>query len=140
MLQPSVSDSNHSAARLLLLLAQFGHTVSQAMAVAAGEPELVGNTPALILSSIDLSGPQRPSDLARLTGLSRGGLSKVLDRMEELGAIRREPGAVRGDRRGVLVSQTERGEKLLRVMTAELRERLPETRALVAEIASVLEM
>jgi DNA-binding MarR family transcriptional regulator len=130
--------SDHSAARLLLLLAEFGHTVSRAMAAASGEPELVGNPPILVLSSIDLSGPQRPSDLAKLTGLSTGGLSKLLDRMQELGVVQREPGSVRGDRRGVLVSLTERGSDLMRLLTAELEHRLPETRELVAEIARVV--
>lgn len=130
--------SNHSAARLLLLMAEFGQTVSQAMHAAAGEPDLAGNAPTLVLSSIDLSGPRRPSDLVKLTGLSTGGLSKLLDRMEELGAIRRERGAVSGDRRGVLVSLTDRGAELVRVLAAELEERLPATRALVEEIADVL--
>lgn len=129
----------HSAARLLLLLAEFGHTVSRAMTAASGEPELVGNAPILILSSIDLSGPQRPSSLAKLTGLSTGGLSKLLDRMQELGVVQREPGSVRGDRRGVLVSLTERGIQLMGVLSGELEERLPETRKLVAEIVTVLD-
>ena len=132
--------ASHSTAKLMLLLARFGETVSQAMREAAGEPELVGNAPILVLCSIDLHGPQRPSDLSKLTGLSTGGLSKLLDRMEELGAIRRERGVVTGDRRGVVVSLTDRGTELLRVLTAELAERLPETRALVTEIAGVLEM
>lgn len=132
--------SSHSLARLLLLMAEFGQTVSQAMTTAAGEPDLVGNTPLLLLSELDLHGPQRPTALQALTGLSSGGLSKLVDRMEELGVVRRERGAVSGDRRGVLVSLTERGEELLRVLTAELAERLPETRALVAEMARVVEM
>jgi DNA-binding MarR family transcriptional regulator len=129
---------SHSTARLLLLLARFGETVSQAMRVAAGEPEVVGNAPILVLSSIDLHGPQRPSDLSKLTGLSTGGLSKLLDRMEQLGAIRRERGVVAGDRRAVLVSLTDRGTAVLRALTTELAARLPETRALVVEISDVL--
>lgn len=132
--------SHHSAARLLLLIAEFGQTVSDAMRAAVGEPELIGNHPVLILSSLDLSGPQRPSDLSKLTGLTSGGLSKLLDRMEELGTIRREPGTVAGDRRGVLVSLTKHGAKVVRLLAAELAERLPETRELVAEMAGVLEM
>lgn len=139
MLREMSGSPNHAAARLLLLLAEFGESVSQAMTAATREPDLVGNTPILVLSVLDLSGPQRPSELARRTGLSTGGLSKVLDRMEEAGAIRRERGAVSGDRRGVLVSLTERGQALLRVLTTELTKRLPETRRLVGEISAVLE-
>jgi DNA-binding MarR family transcriptional regulator len=139
MLDGMDEHQGHAAARLLLLLAEFGHTVSRAMTAASGEPELVGNAPILVLSSIDLFGSQRPSDLARLTELSTGGISKLLDRMQELGVVRRQPGSVRGDRRGVLVTLTDRGVALMRVLAAELEDRLPETRKLVAEIVSVLE-
>ena len=132
--------SEHSTARLMLLLAEFGETVSQAMKEATGEPDLVGNAPIRVLATLDLSGPQRPADLAELSGMSSGGLSKLLDRMEEAGAIERVRGAVPGDRRGVLVSLTERGRALLRTFTEELALRLPETKRLVAEIAAVLEM
>ena len=132
--------SEHSTARLMLLLAEFGETVSQAMKEATGEPDLVGNAPIRVLATLDLSGPQRPADLAELSGMSSGGLSKLLDRMEEAGAIERVRGAVPGDRRGVLVSLTERGQVLLRTFTEELALRLPETKRLVAEIAAVLEM
>jgi len=132
--------SEHPTARLMLLLAEFGETVSQAMKEATGEPDLVGNAPIRVLATLDLSGPQRPADLAELTGMSSGGLSKLLDRMEEAGAIEREQAAVPGDRRGVLVSLTDRGRALLRTFTEELALRLPATKRLVAEIAAVLEM
>jgi DNA-binding MarR family transcriptional regulator len=131
--------SSHSAARLLLLLAEFGSTVSNAMKAAVGEAELVGNTPILIMCHIDLHGPQRPVNLEKLTGLTSGGLSHMLDRMEGLGVVERGRQAVRGDRRGVLVSLTVDGTALLKAMTAELERRVPETRALVEEIVRVLE-
>ena len=140
MLPPGMSETSDTTARLLLLLAEFGDTVSQAMKEATGEPDLVGNAPIRVLATLDLSGPQRPADLAELSGMSSGGLSKLLDRMEEAGAIERVRGAVPGDRRGVLVSLTERGRALLRTFTEELALRLPETKRLVAEIAAVLEM
>jgi len=140
MLPPGMSETSDTTARLLLLLAEFGDTVSQAMKEATGEPDLVGNAPIRVLATLDLSGPQRPADLAELSGMSSGGLSKLLDRMEEAGAIERVRGAVPGDRRGVLVSLTERGRALLRTFTEELALRLPATKRLVAEIAAVLEM
>jgi len=139
MLAPGMGEtSDHSTARLLLLIAEFGEAVSQAMKDATGEPDLVGNAPIRVLATLDLYGPQRPADLAQLAGMTTGGLSKLLDRMEEAGAIGREQGAVPGDRRGVLVSLTERGQALLRTLTEELAARLPETRRLVAEITAVL--
>jgi DNA-binding MarR family transcriptional regulator len=127
------------AARLLLLLAEFGHTVSQAMKAAVGEPELLGNTPILIMSAVGINGPQRPRSLQALTGLSSGATSKLLDRMEAHGVVRRSRGGVPGDRRAVLVSLTKKGDKLLQALTLELQARLPQTEALVRELVRALE-
>jgi DNA-binding MarR family transcriptional regulator len=130
---------DHSASELLLLLAQFGHAVSQAIKAVVGTPELVGNMPILVLSSLDLHGPQRPRSLQTLTGLSSGGISKLLDGMETNGVVRRDRRTVDGDRRAVLVSLTEKGAELLGAMTVELEARLPEAEALVRETIEVLE-
>jgi DNA-binding MarR family transcriptional regulator len=130
--------SDHSAARLLLLLADFGQTVSQAMKAAVGEPDLVGNLPILILCSIDLEGPQRPRSLQRLTGLSSGAMSKLLDRMERSGVVRRDRRSADADRRAVFVTLTKRGERLLGALRGELAARIPQTEALVQEIVVVL--
>jgi DNA-binding MarR family transcriptional regulator len=140
MLRQTMRDlTDHVAARLLLLLAEFGDEVGRAMESGGGHPDLIANTPILVLASIDLHGPQRPSALQAVTGMSSGGLSKLLDRMEEMGVVRRHPGGVSGDRRGVLVELTGQGREQLRVLAAALAERLPHTRALVSEIASVLD-
>ena len=139
MLPPGMRETSDNTARLLLLIAEFGDTVSQAMKAATGEPDLVGNAPIRVLATLDRSGPRRPADLAELIGMSSGGLSKLLDRMEKAGAIERVQGAVPGDHRGVLVSLTEHGRALLRTLTKELAKRLPETRRFVTEIASILE-
>jgi DNA-binding MarR family transcriptional regulator len=140
MLRPVMGDpSNHAAARLLLLMAEFGDTVGRAMTARGGHPDLVSNTPILVLASIELHGPQRPGSLQEVTGLSSGGLSKLLDRMEGLGVVRRDRGAVSGDRRGVLVGLTDRGREQLQVMAIALEDRLPQTRALISEISSMLQ-
>jgi DNA-binding MarR family transcriptional regulator len=130
---------DHSASELLLLLSEFGHTVSEAMKAAVGTPDLVGNMPILVMSSLDLHGPQRPKSLEALTGLSSGGMSKLLDNMEAHGVVRRQRRSVDGDRRAVLVSLTKRGDKLLAALTAELEARLPEAEAIVRETTAVLE-
>lgn len=140
MLRPAMgAPSNHSAARLLLLMTEFGDTVGRGMAAGGGHPDLISNTPILVLASIELNGPQRPNALQAVTGLSSGGLSKLLDRMEELRVVRRERGAVSGDRRGVLVVLTNRGREQLGLMVAALVDRLPETKALIREISRVLD-
>jgi DNA-binding MarR family transcriptional regulator len=93
----------------------------------------------LLLSRIELDGPQRPHDLATTTGMTTGGLSKLLDRMEAFGVVHRRPGRVAGDRRAVFVDITDEGREFLRLASAELAERLPETEALVGEIVALLE-
>jgi DNA-binding MarR family transcriptional regulator len=130
---------DHFASELLLLLADSGHTISQAMKAAVGTSDLVGNAPILVMSSLDLHGPQRPKSLEALTGLSSGGMSKLLDNMEAHGVVRRQRRSVDGDRRAVLVSLTKRGDKLLAALTAELEARLPDVEALVREAITVLE-
>ena len=131
--------STRDTARLLMLLAEFGSTVSRAMAAVVPEPELVGNAPLLVLSHIEVHGPQRPNDLAAATGMTSGGLSKLLDRMEDLGVVHRERGTIQDDKRGVVVGLTEYGHGLMRAITEELAARLPETKAIIGEIRSLLE-
>ena len=53
------------------------------------------------LNLIDLFGPATPGDLARLTGLSTGGVTVVLDRLEKAHYLERERNP--RDRRSVIV-------------------------------------
>ena len=131
--------STQDTARLLMLLAEFGSTVSRAMAAVVPEPELVGNAPLLVLSHIEVHGPQRPNDLAAATGMTSGGLSKLLDRMEDLGVVHRERGSVRDDKRAVVVGLTDHGHELMRAITEELAAHLPQTKAIVGEIRALVE-
>lgn len=131
--------STQDTARLLMLLTEFGSTVSKAMAAVVPEPELVGNAPLLVMSHIELHGPQRPNDLAAATGMTSGGLSKLLDRMEDLGVAHRERRSVEGDKRAVLIGLTDHGHELMQVITEALAARLPETKAIVREILKLVE-
>ena len=53
------------------------------------------------LNLLDLLGPMTPGDLGQCSGLSSGGVTVVLDRLEDAGYIRRAKNP--GDRRSVLV-------------------------------------
>jgi DNA-binding MarR family transcriptional regulator len=55
-----------------------------------------------ILNLIELLGRPTPGDLARLTGLTTGGVTVALDRLENDGYVKRERNPV--DRRSILVS------------------------------------
>ena len=53
------------------------------------------------LNLLDLQGPATPGELARLTGLTTGGVTVVLDRLETAGYITRKPNP--HDRRSIIV-------------------------------------
>ena len=54
-----------------------------------------------VLNLLDVHGAAKPGDLARWTSLSTGGVTVVLDRLEEAGYIQRRPNPA--DRRSTLV-------------------------------------
>lgn len=54
-----------------------------------------------VLNLVDLAGSAKPGDLARMTGLTTGGVTVCLDRLERGGFIRRERNP--DDRRSVIV-------------------------------------
>jgi DNA-binding MarR family transcriptional regulator len=131
--------TNAAVERLLLMLSGYGRVVSTALAEAAPDPELVGDASLVVLCTLDLDGPRRPGVLQDLTGLSSGGVSKLLDRMEAAGVVKRSYGAVPGDNRGVLVTITRRGRAVVGRLCGAIAARLPEARTLVKEMSALLE-
>ena len=71
-------------------------------------------------------GPQRMADLAQLLGVNSSTATRHCDRLQRRGLVRRTPAA--DDRRAVLVSLTEAGQRLVSQITAARRR----------EIASIL--
>lgn len=128
-----------NAERLLLSLARFGLEVTKSMTAATEEPEFVTNTPLLVLCLLDLEGPERPGAIGELVGLTSGGTTKLLDRMENAGLIKRSYGAIDTDHRGVQVALTAKGRRVLRAATGALVAHLPETVDVVKEITSLVE-
>ena len=53
------------------------------------------------INALELMGPSTPGELARFTGLTTGGVTVMLDRLEKGGYLKREPNP--RDRRSVLV-------------------------------------
>jgi DNA-binding MarR family transcriptional regulator len=78
------------------------------------------------------------AELAEHLTLSRGGLTKLVDRLEDAGLLRREP--AEHDGRGLYATLTERGEQTLRrmwpVYSGVLRETL--ARAVSADEAATI--
>ncbi len=135
MLQPD----NRSTAELLLRLSEFGQLVSSMMAEATQDTDLVANRPITVMCRMALYGPLRPSEVMDATGLSSGGATKLIDRLEAAGWVQRMDDPVPEDGRGVLVALTPRGGEHLDAMVGVLATRLGETETLVKEINQYLE-
>ena len=126
--------ARETSERLIVLLAQYGSAVARAADRIAPSAELAGNGSLTVLCALDLDGPSRPGHLQRLTGLSSGGVSKMLDRLSDAKLVRRSYGVVPGDNRGVLVTITPQGRRLIRAIATELGKHLPETKILLKEL------
>jgi MarR family transcriptional regulator, organic hydroperoxide resistance regulator len=68
----------------------------------AAEKVGLGLTDMQMLNLLQLHGPSTPTRLAEWTGLSSGGVTVALDRLEKAGYIRRLPNP--GDRRSLLIT------------------------------------
>ncbi len=133
-----MNTSQRDIEELLLRLAEFGQFISSALSEATGDAELIDNVSIMVLATLDLEGPQRPNDLKDRTGLSSGGVTKVVDRLAERGLVARAYGVIPEDHRGVLVSLTEEGRRFVGTVTEALAEHLPHSRALVEELDRLL--
>lgn len=96
---------------MLLALGRVGRAVHDAL-TAHGDAEFVGDAEVLVITSLDTQGPLRPSDIAQLTGMTSGGVTKLLDRLEKQELIVREFGVIPDDRRGTRLILTAQGEAM----------------------------
>src|SRR5262249_5107820 len=87
----------------------------------------IGRTDLHLLDRLRSNGPQTPTGLARSVGLTSGGLSIALERLERIGYIRRSQHP--NDRRTVLVETTQPIMPLEKQFLAPL---IDEMRALLA--------
>jgi MarR family transcriptional regulator, organic hydroperoxide resistance regulator len=81
------------------------------------------------INLLDLLGPVTPGKLAECTGLTTGGVTVMLDRLEKAGLVKREPNL--NDRRSVLVRVNPRKLRKINALYAGINERLE---AFLAEI------
>ena len=128
------------AERLLLQLASLGNGATRAMSDATEMPDFMGNAPLQVLCLLDVDGPARPSTIGGVVGLTSGGTTKLLDRMEEAGLIHRAYGVFADDHRGVEVTLTPRGRKVLRTAAGAFIEYLPDVAGLVKNIVATLDV
>ena len=105
----SIPRAHAAALELLFEFAGIAEVVSRRFLVNGGDPELMGNTTVAALLNLRLRGPLRPTQVRLETGLTAGGLSALLDRMQATGLVTRAVGPVNGDRRATLVVPTDAG-------------------------------
>lgn len=104
---PSMSDAHQAQRRLVLSgMLQLTHMLNDSIRV-GNESDIASNADALVLLTLYLDGPQRPRELTALTGLTRGGTTNLIDRLESSGLVERRP--IADDRRGLVVAITEDG-------------------------------
>jgi DNA-binding MarR family transcriptional regulator len=74
------------------------------------------------INVLDLMGPSTPGELARSTGLTTGGVTVMLDRLEKAGFVKRVPNP--RDRRSVLVRLNPTKLKKVQAFYGEIDERM----------------
>lgn len=120
-----------------MIAAGVGSAITHALAEAVGE-ELAANGPVVALFALDEAGSLRPGQLQELTGLSSGGVSKLLDRLQDAGLITRDYGILSQDRRGSVVRLTAKGRRTSRRMAESVISRTPELRVVVKELEELI--
>ena len=74
------------------------------------------------INVLDLMGPSTPGELARSTGLTTGGVTVMLDRLEKAGYVKRVPNP--RDRRSVLVRLNPTKLKKMQAFYGEINQRM----------------
>ena len=100
---------------------------------------LVSNADFLVLTTLRLSGPQRPRALREQTGLTGGGLSNLFDRLEAQQLIHRTYGESDGDRRSALVALSPRGDELVDALADSIRRTIVAQSALVQRTCALID-
>jgi DNA-binding MarR family transcriptional regulator len=123
---------------VMLIIGRIGRELTEAIG-SVGGVDLTGNAPIITLFALDLDGPKRPTDLQHVTGLTSGGVSKLLDRLEAAGLVTREWGAIAEDRRAAVVRLTSQGRRTAREIAGAIDERRESVRTLVAELSRLVD-
>ena len=122
--------------RLLVVLGRMGELLTSSIASAVPEG-LAGNGPVATLLKLHIDGPSRPGVIMDTTGLTSSGVTRMLDRLEDAGLVRRHYGSVDGDRRGTVVELTPAGRRVCSKMARSVLEVLPDVRVLLKEIDTI---
>lgn len=104
-------DAHPTAANICLLFRQVRDGLAQRIEHDLAEHGYPINlSQFLVLRKLDLLGPMSAIDLARAIDHNPGAMTRLLDRLETMGYLRRTPHA--GDRRALRIELTEAGHAL----------------------------
>ena len=109
---PDAANPRTNGIALLADLAELGARVTEAMATAVRNPEVLTNATTQVLILLRTHGPSRPSELARHLGVSRPQITKLVGQLEEHEIVKRRHD-IQSDRRAVTVSLTAVGDGIL---------------------------
>ncbi len=123
--------------RAQLALAQLGRRITSAAAT-AGAAGVTENNDVQVLLTLELEGVCQPGRLTAVTGITTGGMTALLDRLERVRLLRRRRDPAAEDRRTLDVVLTPAGSRAARVLAAATRDviasRPPEVLDLLAAL------
>ena len=93
----------------ILSMTRSGQRMHEAFLAVVDDRRLISNISIAALIALHRDGPLRARQIERLTNLTSGGATKLIDRLERGGLVRRETGTVPDDGRAVVVSLTDSG-------------------------------
>ena len=112
---------------VLLLVAESGQAFSRAWDSVMGDAASADNYSVIALVTLHQRGSMRPMEIARLTTLTSGGVTKMIDRWEAGGLVTRGSSPGIDDARAVSVAVTSSGSELAErvlAVVAQVIERL----------------
>ncbi len=128
-------DEVRGVQHLLVEMGRLSELVNGVLRDTVGE-ELASSAVVATIIQLDLEGPQRPNVLMEVTGLSSGGVTRLLDRLERSGMVTRSYGTLADDRRGTQVKLTAKGRRTSRRMAVALLDRMDDITVMLKELGA----
>ena len=136
--EPHERSDVETALEVLMIMGRLGKRFHDAL-VAGADTDLVGNTEVIVVCSLSLHGSLRPSDILTLTGLSSGGVTKLIDRLEADGLVVRALGTYPDDRRATRLVLSPRGSQVARDFARAVLSEMEAIRSGFAELIAATE-
>lgn len=117
-LEATSHDARVFSARALITFAESGMAATRVLDEVVPQSTLRDNAPMLVALHLWLSGPMRPSEIASLIGITTGGSTKIVQKLEKAGVVSKQPDAEDG--RVIIVALTVEGRRAVEVATEAL--------------------